>query len=43
MNDNKIIIGVPGKWKDRTDIVQSIARLSEGYIFAGNGSVKNFV
>ncbi|CAG7652764.1 hypothetical protein PAESOLCIP111_06622 [Paenibacillus solanacearum] len=36
MNENKIIIGVPGKWKNRTDIVQAIVSYSEGYIFAGH-------
>lgn len=32
-----IILGIPGKWKDRTDIVTSIAGSSSGaYLFAGN-------
>lgn len=30
-----IVIGVPGKWKDRSDIVRSIAEKSGGYLFAG--------
>ena len=30
-----IVIGVPGKWQDRSDIVTSIAKHSGGYLFAG--------
>jgi len=30
-----IVLGIPGKWKDRSEIVTSIARLSGGYLFAG--------
>lgn len=30
-----IVIGVPGKWKDRSEIVKSIAEKSGGYLFAG--------
>lgn len=30
-----IVIGVPGKWKDRSEIVISIAEKSGGYLFAG--------
>lgn len=30
-----IILGIPGKWKDRSEIVTSIARQSGGYLFAG--------
>ncbi len=30
-----IILGIPGKWKDRTEIVTSIATQSGGYLFAG--------
>jgi len=33
--DTKIIIGVPGTWATRTDIVTSIAQRSGGFIFAG--------
>jgi len=33
--DSKIIIGVPGTWATRTDIVTSIAQRSGGFIFAG--------
>src|SRR5262249_1875219 len=31
----KIIIGVPGPWPTRSDIVTSIAQLSGGFLFAG--------
>ena len=31
-----IVIGIPGKWKDRSEIVTSIAQHSGGYLFAGN-------
>lgn len=30
-----IVLGIPGKWKDRSDIVTSIAVRSGGYLFAG--------
>jgi hypothetical protein len=30
-----IVLGIPGRWKDRSDIVTSIARRSGGYLFAG--------
>lgn len=30
-----IILGIPGRWKDRSDIVTSIAESSGGYLFAG--------
>jgi hypothetical protein len=33
--DSKIIIGVPGPWATRADIVTSIAQRSGGFIFAG--------
>lgn len=33
--DTKIIIGIPGSWATRSDIVASIARHSGGFIFAG--------
>jgi hypothetical protein len=29
------VIGVPGRWPDRSDIVTSIASRSGGYLFAG--------
>lgn len=32
---NSFVIGIPGLWKSRTDIIQSIAGLSDGYLFAG--------
>lgn len=31
-----IILGIPGQWKDRSDIAASIATRSGGYLFAGN-------
>lgn len=31
----KIVIGVPGKWKNRSEIVMAIAEKSGGYLFAG--------
>ena len=34
--ESKIVIGVPGKWSDRTAIVQSIAEDSGGYLFVGS-------
>jgi len=34
MND-RIVIGIPGAWPSRTDLVASIATLSNGYLFAG--------
>src|SRR5689334_16282902 len=33
--DAKIIIGIPGSWATRSDIVTSIAQRSEGLLFAG--------
>jgi len=33
--DPAIVLGIPGKWKDRTDIVTSIVQHSGGYLFAG--------
>lgn len=35
MTEAQIIIGIPGKWKDRTDIIQSVASKSGGYLLAG--------
>lgn len=34
MND-LFVICIPGQWKSRTDLVQAIAALSDGYLFAG--------
>lgn len=31
----KIILGVPGMWKDRTEIVQSVAGKSDGFLMLG--------
>ncbi|MES9699716.1 DUF4261 domain-containing protein [Bacillus sp. JJ927] len=36
MEGSKIILCIPGLWKNRSEIVESVARQSEGYIFAGN-------
>jgi len=36
MPDSKIIIGIPGKWKNRTELIQSVASKSEGYLMAGH-------
>lgn len=36
MNNSKIIIGIPGLWQTRSDIVCTIAEKSEGFLFAGN-------
>src|SRR5215472_3880390 len=33
--DTKIVIGVPGPWSTRSDIVTSIAQRSHGFIYAG--------
>lgn len=30
-----IVLGIPGKWKDRSEIVTAIAECSGGYMFAG--------
>ena len=32
----KIVVGIPGRWEDRSEIVTSIASLGGGYLFAGN-------
>ena len=31
----EIVIGIPGNWQTRSDIVQAIAKKSEGFLFAG--------
>ncbi|WP_285769047.1 DUF4261 domain-containing protein [Peribacillus sp. SI8-4] len=36
MIENNIIIGIPGKWKTRKELIQMIASKSEGYLLAGN-------
>ncbi|WP_044639792.1 DUF4261 domain-containing protein [Risungbinella massiliensis] len=35
MVESNIIIGVPGKWESRTELIQQIALQSEGYLMAG--------
>ena len=34
--ESQIIIGIPGLWKSRTELVQEIVGKSGGYILAGN-------
>lgn len=36
MEGSKIILCIPGIWTTRSEIIKSVARKSEGYIFAGN-------
>lgn len=36
MNDEKIVLCIPGLWKDRSELVGAIARNSDGFILAGN-------
>ncbi|GGI11601.1 DUF4261 domain-containing protein [Gottfriedia solisilvae] len=36
MLETQIIIGIPGNWKNRTEIIQSVVSKSEGYLMAGN-------
>ncbi|RJS67252.1 DUF4261 domain-containing protein [Priestia filamentosa] len=36
MENSRIILCIPGPWKDKSEIVEAIARKSEGYILAGN-------
>lgn len=35
MEEVQVVIGIPGKWKDRTDLVQAVASRSEGFLMAG--------
>ena len=39
-NVPQTVIGVPGRWIDRADIVTSIATRSDGYLFAGTQMMK---
>ncbi|MGG2027224.1 hypothetical protein AB1282_16115 [Gottfriedia sp. S16(2024)] len=36
MTESQIIIGIPGIWKNRTELIQTVATKSEGYLMAGN-------
>ena len=36
MAEAQIIIGVPGKWNNRTELIQAVASKSEGYLMAGH-------
>lgn len=35
MHKAQVVIGVPGKWKDRTELIQAIVSKSDGYLMAG--------
>lgn len=35
MAETQVVIGVPGKWKNRTELIQAVASKSEGYLMAG--------
>jgi hypothetical protein len=39
-NSPQTVIGIPGRWPNRSDIVTSIASRSGGYLFAGMAMVK---
>lgn len=36
MEETQVIIGIPGKWKDRTGLIQAVASKGEGYLMAGS-------
>src|SRR4051812_31178153 len=36
MAEPQIIIGIPGLWKNRTELIQNVVTKSEGYLLAGN-------
>lgn len=36
MEDSKIILCIPGLWKNRNEVIEKVARKSGGYILAGN-------
>jgi hypothetical protein len=36
MSEAQVIIGIPGKWKDRTELIQAVASKSEGYLMGGH-------
>jgi hypothetical protein len=35
MTEAQVIIGIPGKWRNRTELIQAVASKSEGYLMAG--------
>lgn len=35
MDKNKIVIGIPGKWQNRSELLERIAKDSGGYLFIG--------
>ncbi|MEI5906628.1 DUF4261 domain-containing protein [Bacillus spongiae] len=35
MEEVQVIIGVPGKWKNRTELIQAVASNGDGYLMAG--------
>lgn len=36
MTEIQVILGVPGTWKNRTELIQAVASKSDGYLLAGN-------
>lgn len=36
VENTQLVIGVPGNWKNRTEIIQAIASKSDGFLMAGN-------
>ncbi|GGB69878.1 DUF4261 domain-containing protein [Fictibacillus barbaricus] len=36
MVEAEVVIGIPGQWKNRTELIQSVAAKSEGYLLAGS-------
>lgn len=35
MSEVQVIIGVPGKWKNRSELIQAVASNGDGYLMAG--------
>jgi Domain of unknown function (DUF4261) len=36
MSEADVVIGIPGQWKSRTELIQAVATKSEGYLLAGS-------
>lgn len=36
MESSKVVLCIPGLWKNRSELIEAIVRKSEGYMFAGN-------
>ncbi|MBN3555704.1 DUF4261 domain-containing protein [Fictibacillus nanhaiensis] len=36
MNEAEVVIGIPGQWKSRTELIQAVASKGEGYLLAGS-------